>query len=99
MVKKIRSIVTEKEAILFNGVNYEECFHFIGDAVETSRNLMDRIIRIHTLEGTMIANKGDWIIKGLRGEFYPCKPDIFKKSYEIIKQPGENGATAIDAIY
>lgn len=37
---------------------------------------------IDTLEGRMIANPGDWIIKGVAGEFYPCKPDIFEKSYE-----------------
>ena len=33
----------------------------------------------------MLASKGDFIIKGLRGEFYPCKPDVFKKKYEVIK--------------
>lgn len=36
---------------------------------------------INTLEGEMIANIGDYIIKGIHGEFYPCKPDIFKKTY------------------
>jgi hypothetical protein len=37
---------------------------------------------IPTLEGTMAAIRGDWIIKGINGEFYPCKPDIFEKTYE-----------------
>lgn len=37
---------------------------------------------IHTLEGVMRADKGDWIIKGVNGELYPCKPDIFDKTYE-----------------
>jgi len=37
---------------------------------------------IPTLEGVMTANIGDYIIEGLRGEYYPCKPDIFEKSYE-----------------
>lgn len=37
---------------------------------------------IDTLEGTMTASPGDWIIKGVNGEFYPCKPDIFAKTYE-----------------
>lgn len=37
---------------------------------------------IHTLEGDMTAELGDWIIKGVNGEFYPCKPDIFEKTYE-----------------
>jgi hypothetical protein len=39
-------------------------------------------MRIPTLEGDMRANPGDWIIKGVNGEFYPCKPDIFEKTYE-----------------
>lgn len=38
-------------------------------------------ITIPTLEGVMNANLGDWIIKGVNNEFYPCKPDIFKKTY------------------
>lgn len=37
---------------------------------------------IPTLEGLMIARQGDWIIKGVKGEFYPCKPDIFEETYE-----------------
>lgn len=36
---------------------------------------------IHTLEGDMLVGNGDWIIKGVEGEFYPCKPDIFEKTY------------------
>jgi len=39
---------------------------------------------IPTLEGEHIASEGDWIIKGLNGEFYPCKPDIFVKTYEPV---------------
>lgn len=39
---------------------------------------------IPTLEGAMVANTGDWIIKGVQGEFYPCKPDIFEATYEQI---------------
>lgn len=42
----------------------------------------DKEMIIHTLEGDMRANVGDWIITGLRGEQYPCKPDIFEKTYE-----------------
>jgi hypothetical protein len=37
---------------------------------------------IHTLEGLMRASKGDWVIKGVKGELYPCKPDIFEATYE-----------------
>ena len=39
---------------------------------------------ISTLEGVMTANEGDWIIKGIKGEIYPCKHDIFEKSYEAV---------------
>ena len=39
---------------------------------------------IKTLEGTMRADPGDWIIKGVKGEFYPCKPDIFEATYDSI---------------
>lgn len=42
----------------------------------------DRRWHIHTLEGEMAVNDGDYIIKGVKGEFYPCKPDIFKATYE-----------------
>lgn len=41
---------------------------------------------IHTLEGTMHVQKGDWIIKGVKGEFYPCKPDIFEMTYEPVEE-------------
>jgi len=42
-------------------------------------------IAIPTLEGTMTALPGDWIIKGVKGEFYPCKPDIFAATYETAE--------------
>ncbi len=42
---------------------------------------------IPTLEGQHIATEGDWIIKGVQGEYYPCKPDIFEKTYEKVGSP------------
>lgn len=44
----------------------------------------DHCILIDTLEGQMKATPGDWIIKGVKGEFYPCKPDIFAATYEAV---------------
>lgn len=41
-----------------------------------------RSLAIQTLEGVMIAGPGDWIIQGVKGEIYPCKPDIFEATYE-----------------
>ena len=43
-------------------------------------------IEIHTLEGNMRADLGDWIIRGVGGEFYPCKPNIFAASYEAVNE-------------
>ena len=42
------------------------------------------VLRVGTLKGVMIANPGDWIIKGIKGEFCPCKPDIFEATYEAV---------------
>lgn len=46
-------------------------------------------ILVRTLEGEMRANPGDWIIRGVQGEFYPCKPDIFEATYERVANGGE----------
>jgi hypothetical protein len=46
-------------------------------------------LAIHTLEGTMRADVGDWIICGVQGEFYPCKPDIFEATYEPVEARSE----------
>lgn len=46
-------------------------------------------IEIKTLEGVMMANKGDWIIKGIKGELYPCKPDVFEMTYEKVNNDGD----------
>jgi len=47
-------------------------------------------LSINTLEGIMTASKGDYIIKGVKGEFYPCKPDIFELTYEMVEKTNEN---------
>lgn len=44
-----------------------------------------RYVDIGTLEGLMVASPGDWIIKGVKGEFYPCKPDIFAELYDAVE--------------
>ncbi len=47
----------------------------------------DGTLRVSTLEGEYIASPGDWIIRGVKGELYPCKPDIFDATYEPAEQP------------
>ena len=56
----------------------------IGESTSSSANTYEEIksFKIKTLEGDMNVSKGDYIIKGIKGEFYPCKEDIFKKTYE-----------------
>ena len=49
---------------------------------------------IGTLEGNMVASPGDWIIRGVKGELYPCKPDIFAATYEAVEGSGQNLADA-----
>jgi hypothetical protein len=41
-------------------------------------------LAVYTLEGTMLASAGDYVIKGVQGEFYPCKPEIFEATYELV---------------
>ena len=57
------------------------------------------VLKIETLEGVMQANVGDWIIKGVNGEFYPCKPDIFAKTYDAAEVgEGMSFGQALEAI-
>lgn len=48
------------------------------------------VLVIRTLEGNMFASPGDWIIKGVKGELYPCKPDIFAQTYEAAPRPEDD---------
>lgn len=48
---------------------------------------LTRTLEIHTLEGTMIGHEGDWLITGVKGEQYPCKPEIFEATYETADAP------------
>lgn len=52
------------------------------DAIQVSHD--GTSIKIETLEGVMEANVGDWIIRGVKGEYYPCKPDIFDATYDPV---------------
>ena len=72
----------EVEAILFNDLNHDEIADFcFPQSVKVGGGYT---LLIPTLEGEMTANKGDWIIKGVKGEAYPCKPDIFEVTYEPV---------------
>lgn len=60
----------------------EDALSQLAEWVGDSAYVYDGKFCIKTLEGTMTAEIGDWVIKGVKGEFYPCKPDIFEATYE-----------------
>jgi hypothetical protein len=68
------------EAVQWTGENKLEISEFVQDS-ERRYDFKGDALFIHTLEGSMRASKGDYIIKGIEGEFYPCKPEIFEKTY------------------
>ena len=82
MSKKYRKKPVVIEAIQWVGNNLSEIDNFIGRTVYNK----ETTLVIHTLEGDMEASIGDYIIKGVNGEFYPCKPDIFDKTYEEVTE-------------
>ena len=70
------------EAVQWIGTNVKEMFDFADWVVSVSDR--EKTIEIKTLEGIMTASIGDWIIKGIQGEFYSCKSDIFEETYELV---------------
>ncbi|MDO0995400.1 hypothetical protein [Staphylococcus borealis] len=86
-IKKARKKPVEIEFIQYTDVDSaERIVEWVGDynslLVRSDRH--NPHITIMTLEGPMIANINDYIIKGVHGEFYPVKSDIFKKTYEVV---------------
>ena len=89
--RKFRKRPVVIEAVQFDGNNHAEVEEFCTTGTGTnfsrvvdSLNFHKKII-IYTREGKLNAVKGDWIIKGVKGEFYPCGPEIFEMTYEEVK--------------
>lgn len=81
MVKKFRKKPVVIEALhLTPDLPFVDLANFIGKDIEVHHTF----VTIPTLEGDMKATVGDWIIKGVQGECYPCKPDIFEATYEEV---------------
>jgi hypothetical protein len=91
-VSKYRKKPVEIEAIQFNDLDdYLKICKWIDGSESTlsaaeTVEFRTPIMLVNTLEGTMAANPGDYIIKGVNNEFYPCKPDIFEKTYEALEE-------------
>lgn len=80
-----------KKPVVIDAIQFVDTAERIGEIQEFMGGITIRvdysdknnpIFKIDTLEGVMAANVGDYIIKGVKGEFYPCKPDIFEQTYE-----------------
>lgn len=86
MIKKYKTRPCEIEVIKWDGNNFKEIAEFTNHKAIMMLMYSSRSYElvIETLEGNMMANVGDFIIKGLKGEFYPCKPDVFHKKYEEV---------------
>lgn len=69
------------EAVQFTAGNFNEIEEFVGGDAE----FRDGELIVATLEGPLRAAPNDWIIKGVKNEFYPCKPDIFDETYEPVR--------------
>lgn len=87
---KFRKLPVVIEAVIWNGFNVDVILNFIKSQ-NVGFNLSDVVYNasngtlvIPTLEGNMTASSGDYIIRGVKGELYPCKPDIFQATYERV---------------
>ena len=94
MINKYRKKPVIVEAIVWTGNNIDEIKELAKNAVEHII-FVDNNLYIETLEGNMNVSIGDYIIKGIAGEFYPCKPDIFKQTYETVSMVSDNDRTTV----
>lgn len=85
MIKKYRKKPVVIEAIQRVDGNDDEICDFLANS-ESCFGFNAGKITIETLEGEMTVSDGDYVIKGVRGECYPCKPDIFEQTYEEVQE-------------
>jgi hypothetical protein len=109
---RFRKKPVEIDAMLFTGEvgkafdwmnSHGEPFPTARSALHVRDDWLSDAIYIKTLEGEMKVDVGDWIIRGVQGEFYPCKPDIFEATYEEVlednrKMPAETENRIMDGI-
>lgn len=81
---KYRKKAVDIEARKINMANIDQIADWCGGMVDRREDNYKPTIKILTLEGVMRANLDDWVIKGVAGEFYPCRDDIFQKTYEKV---------------
>ena len=104
MINKYRKKPIIIEAVKWTGLNLEEIKNFVDESLlyniydgawEVGEASVIVDMQIRTPEGNMSVSVGDYIIKGIAGEFYPCKPDIFKQTYETVSMVSDNDKTTV----
>lgn len=80
---KYRKKPVTVEAVEYTGDNFNLIRNFVGNSIPLHM-IGDKKLFIDTLEGGHEASPGDFIIRGIKGEYYPCKPDVFKLTYELV---------------
>lgn len=88
MIQKFRKkpVVIEAIKLTYDKGSLDAVVKFLGKSFDGAmENPKSTYVYIKTLEGRMTAKRGDYIIKGIKGEFYPCKPGIFRQTYEKVK--------------
>lgn len=90
----MNAMTYRKRPVEIQAVRFEKPYKRVQDFCPTIRLIKSGMVGtkvgfaiIETLEGQMTAEVGDWIIRGVQGEFYPCKPDIFAATYELVETP------------
>jgi hypothetical protein len=81
-MSKFRKRPIEIEAVQWNGSNFAELANFCGERISDPGSGK---LYVHTLEGVMLADKGDWIIRGIVNEVYPCKSQVFDQTYISVE--------------
>ncbi len=90
-MKKFRKKPVVIEAIQFDIKSNQPLFDFIRELKNEDHNKYLAYnnggqLYVKTLEGDMLVSDKDWLIHGVNGEFYPCKPDIFQKTYDAVQE-------------
>lgn len=83
---KFRKKPVVVEAMQFTMGSKDRVFNFVSCNRNAAYKDGAPVLQIQTLEGVMTAEIGDWVIRGVKGEFYPCKPDIFAVTYESVEE-------------
>ena len=92
---KFRKKPVTIEAMQLTEGNFSEVFNWVHKGHPPEMNAiifrdLGSVVGIRTLEGVLWCSIGDWVIKGVLGEFYPCKPDIFELTYEPMEDKGHD---------